>query len=301
MESGDELLIVGMKVVFDRVLKGANIFQFNNANKLKEFGISTGAATPTTSNFFYESEDDKLLDDKGQTEYRSLNSYLMFGSKRSYPEISVPVVTLSKKYNKATERDMGKAIRVAQYVYGTRYTHFLRLQPSSFQVIAMSDAADGINSNGRGQTGGVIGFESRTGAWFAFICKTQPVVAQSSGEAELNAVNTVGNFVDWAKQLMEELGFDQGPVPIFQDSECSLKMLQKGTGSFKRAEHIKIRWFWLKDLIDAGEVVMRYIPTAEMVADILTKAMTGARFRYLRSFLLGWFGVQLDHAISEEV
>ena len=63
--------------------------------------------------------------------------------------------------------------------------------------------------------------------------------------------------------------------------------IEQGTGSFKRAKHIKVRYFWLKDLIDEEEIVLKYIPSEELVADLLTKAITGAKFKYLRAKLLG--------------
>ena len=59
-----------------------------------------------------------------------------------------------------------------------------------------------------------------------------------------------------------------------------MHLLEQGTGSFKRAKHIKVRYFWLKDLIDEGEVVLKYIPSEELVADLLTKAITGVKFKY---------------------
>ena len=285
VEFGDVLQIVGMHVTFDRVGKKAKISQGHYASKLREFGINKGAASPALGDFFVESEEDALLGD--QRSFMSLNSYLMFGAKRTYPEILPEVVTLSTKYNRATTGDYAKAVRVAQYVFGTKDEHCLVLRPESLQIVATSDAADGVHSNGRGHTGGTVGFESASGCWFSFISKAQPFVAQSSGEAELVAVNTVGNMADWSRQLMEELGFPQEPLLMYQDSECSLKMLKRGTGSFKRAKHIKIRWFWLKELIDAGVVVMRYIATDELVADILTKPLVGYKFRYLRAKLLG--------------
>ena len=63
--------------------------------------------------------------------------------------------------------------------------------------------------------------------------------------------------------------------------------LEQGTGSFKRAKHIKVRFFWLKDLIDGGEIILIYVPSEELVADMLTKVTTGAKFKYLRDKLLG--------------
>ena len=71
------------------------------------------------------------------------------------------------------------------------------------------------------------------------------------------------------------------------DNKCSMRLLEQGTGSFKRAKHIKVRFFWLKDLIDDGEIVLIYVPSEELVADTLTKATTGAKFKYLRGKLLG--------------
>jgi hypothetical protein len=113
-------------------------------------------------------------------------------------------------------------------------------------------------------------------------------VAKSSCEAELIAVNKVGDYVEWAIQLMEELGYPQdGPVVIDQDNKCTMDILRMGTGSFKRAKHIKVRYFWLKQLIDEGSVMLRYVPTAEMVSDIMTKPVVGSKFKYLVGKLLG--------------
>ena len=49
---------------------------------------------------------------------------------------------------------------------------------------------------------------------------------------------------------------------------------------------MKVRYFWLKDLIDEEEVVLKYIPSEELFADLLTKAITGAKIKYLRAKLL---------------
>ena len=42
-----------------------------------------------------------------------------------------------------------------------------------------------------------------------------------------------------------------------------------------------------KDFIDDGEIVLIYVPSEELVANMLTKATTGAKFKYLRGKLLG--------------
>ena len=102
---------------------------------------------------------------------------------------------------------------------------------------------------------------------------------------------------------MEELGYPQRKVPMLVDSTCAMQMVKQGTGSFKRAKHIKVRYFWLKDLIDQGLLELIYMPTDELVADILTKPLTGWKFFYLLGKLLGWNNskVKADFDIAEEV
>ena len=58
-----------------------------------------------------------------------------------------------------------------------------------------------------------------------------------------------------------------------------MRLMEQGTGSFKRAKHIKVRF--------KGEIILGYVPSEELVADMLTKATTGTKFRYLRDKLLG--------------
>ena len=87
--------------------------------------------------------------------------------------------------------------------------------------------------------------------------------------------------------FVQELGVIQLTTEIGVDNQCSMHLLARGTGSFKRAKHIKVRFFWVKVLIDEGEAQLKYIPSEELVADMLTKATTGAKFKYLRDKLLG--------------
>ncbi len=102
------------------------------------------------------------------------------------------------------------------------------------------------------------------------------------------AHNKIGDLVEWAREILEELGYPQQKVPMFVDSTCAMQMVKQGTGSFKRAKHIKVRYFWLKELTDSGLIELLYVPTDELVADILTKPLTGWKFQYLLQKLLGW-------------
>ena len=135
----------------------------------------------------YVPENSKLLDD--QRKFMSLNATLMYASKRTYPEISFAVVYLSSRYNKATEDDYAKAMRVAEYVAGCGDKHGLILSPKSLQVVAKSDASYAEHVDGKSHTGGCVGFESDNACWFMWLSTKQPVVALLYLEARYTTGN----------------------------------------------------------------------------------------------------------------
>ena len=135
VERGESINILGMTVHMERDKGRALINQKRFLDKLiSTYGINKTAITPATGDLMYVPEDSKLLED--QRKFMTLNATLMYASKRTYPEISFPVVYLSSRYNKATED-----IRVAEYIAGCGDKHGLVLSPKSLQIIAKSDAS----------------------------------------------------------------------------------------------------------------------------------------------------------------
>jgi hypothetical protein len=123
-------------------------------------------------------------------------------------------IKLSTKYNKATELDMEKAKMVVEYVYGCRNTHKMVLSPKSLIQVSATEASYAEHPDGKSHSGGVIRFDSNDSCYFAFVSSKQPVVAKSAGEAELIAQNKVGDLVEWARQMLKELGYMQKKVPM---------------------------------------------------------------------------------------
>ena len=53
-----------------------------------------------------------------------------------------------------------------------------------------------------------------------------------------------------------------------------------------KTKHIERRHLKIRELVEAGVVATKYIPTADNVADILTKPLGRSRFEKLRRLLL---------------
>ena len=65
---------------------------------------------------------------------------------------------------------------------------------------------------------------------------------------------------------------------------CQIEKIGRISPS-KRTKHIKAKYFLIKDYYDAGEIDVKFCPTDEMWADVLTKPLQGQKFRDMRAFL----------------
>ena len=146
------------------------------------------------------------------------------------------------------------------------------------------DASFAVYQNAKSQSGSVGLFGD--GVVFAK-SKKQTIVSKSSTEAEIVALS------DNASEAIEYLNFlrSQGimldePMVIEQDNQSAMLMVERGKTHNPVSKHINVRYFFIKDRIDSGEIKLVYVPTEDLLADILTKPLQGLRFRQLRDRLL---------------
>jgi hypothetical protein len=74
---------------------------------------------------------------------------------------------------------------------------------------------------------------------------------------------------------------------IYQDRTSSTRLENNGKwSSGKRTRYFDIKYFYVTDLIGGDEVAVSYCPTNDMVADYMTKPLTGSKFHYLRDIIM---------------
>ena len=56
----------------------------------------------------------------------------------------------------------------------------------------------------------------------------------------------------------------------------------------ERTHHIQIRYFWVKERVDTGEVRVEYMRSEDIYANVLTKPLQRSQFRRERDGLTGW-------------
>jgi hypothetical protein len=75
---------------------------------------------------------------------------------------------------------------------------------------------------------------------------------------------------------------------LHQDNKSAILLERNGKlSSGKRTKCKAIRYFFVTDRIKSGELRTEWCPTANMVADFLTKPLQGAAFTKFRDLLMG--------------
>ena len=87
---------------------------------------------------------------------------------------------------------------------------------------------------------------------------------------------------------MESQGYPL-QIILYQDNQSAIKMEKNGRNSCTgNSRHVNIRYFFVKDKVDSGEVKIEFCPTEQMLADYFTKPLQGELFRRYRRVIMGW-------------
>ena len=142
-----------------------------------------------------------------------------------------------------TALDLIKIKRAGRYLKGCpRYVQVFNWQERGGQIKAFADsdwAGDKVTR--KSTSGGILMMGSHlVKSWST----TQPVIALSSGEAELYAIVKIATQAKGLGSLLGDYGYDTTTV-IYTDSIAAMGIVhRKGLGKVK---HIEVQYLWLQD------------------------------------------------------
>ena len=146
------------------------------------------------------------------------------------------------------------------------------------------DAAFGVHKDMKSHTGAVMMLGK---GCIQSISTKQKVNSRSSTEAELISMDDVLSKVQWTKLFMQEQGCNIKQNIIYRDNTSSMKLEMNGKmSSGKRTRHLEIKYFYVTDLIKRKEIDMKYCPTDLMLADYMTKPLSGTKFHQFRKKIM---------------
>ena len=188
--------------------------------------------------------------------------------------------------SKSDKVDCLKLKRVLSFLYSTLEDERTIGAASLTEILTWIDAAYAVHDNMRSHMGGLISLG--TGVIHAK-SSMEKINTKSSTEAEFVGCAEYLPYNIWFLHFMRAQGYEIKKNTIFQDNKSAILMERNGRNSCTgNSRHINVRYFWIKDKIDQGEVRVEYLPTHVMVADFFTKPLVGALFQKLREYIMGW-------------
>jgi hypothetical protein len=130
--------------------------------------------------------------------------------------------------------------------------------------------------------------------WIDWRCHKQKTVALSSAEAEYMALTSATQTALWVHSLLEEMRFlhwacgGEGcpSVPlIFSDNKSAIAIAHTDA-LHARTKHIDIRHHFVREQVDRKFIHLKWIPTQDQVADILTKTLQPRIFVRFRDMIV---------------
>jgi hypothetical protein len=214
-------------------------------------------------------DSDALADQK---EYASIVGGIMFAAVVTRPDIVCAASTLSQFLKNPSSMHLAAAKRVLRYFQDTlRMGITYRPPPTHLSGFSDADWAGDINTR-RSKTGYVIMLNNGAIAWRS---QLQATVALSTMEAEYMAIAEATKELMWLRQFLKELGHkeESETTTTLQTDNQGAIALAKNPVHHSRAKHIDIRYHFIRDAVSDSIIWLQYVPTADMTADSLTKAL----------------------------
>jgi len=262
------------------------------ANLTKEHGedLSKQVVLPMNANDRGQLEGEPL-NAVEKTKYQAIIGGLTYASSMTRFDVSYAVNALARRCATPTTGAMKIARRVLQYLYWTRkkalvYRPFSAEEPSGV-LIGWSDSAYKDDARtGRSTAGFAIGFKGSG----ALTVKTRLIktVSLSTAEAELKALTDCAKKVQWFRNMLAALGQPvECPTVINEDNQGALMIAREMVSVNERSEHIDVREFYCRELVESGSIAVEYVATDRMVADTLTKPLPKEKFEDFSMKLMG--------------
>jgi hypothetical protein len=153
---------------------------------------------------------------------------------------------------------------------------------STFDLIRYSDADYARCKIDRKSTSGTCQFLGRS--LVSWASKKQNSVALSTIETKYIVVGHCCAQLLWMRQTLRDYGFKLSKFSLLCDNESAICMTDNPV-EHNQTKHIDIRYHFLRDHQQKGDIEIAYVSTRNQLADIFTKPLDENTFSKLRNEL----------------
>jgi hypothetical protein len=212
------------------------------------------------------------------TLYRSVVGSLQYLSL-TRPDLAFAVSRVCQFMHCPTTLHWQAVKRILRYLKHT-ISHGLLLHKTSYNSLhAYSDADWAGCSDDRRSTGAYcVYLGSNLISWSS---RKQPTVSRSSTKAEYKSVANTAAELLWIRSLLKELRLTlSGPPKIWCDN-IGATYLSVNPVFHARTKHVAIDFHFARELVASKDLEILFVPSADQIADVLTKPLASKRFQCL--------------------
>ena len=276
---GNLTIFLGLEIRRNRQARTLHLSQTTYIQKIldrERMHSCNPATTPADPNVRLEkcqlsykaSEEDKKR-------YQSAVGSLMYAMLGTRPDIAYAVAKVSQYSVNPGPAHWTAVKRILRYLAGTQDLG-LSFQPTG-KGKGLTDADWGSGEDRKSVGGYTFLLGSAAICWNS---KKQSCVALSSTEAEYMALTQAVKESIWLQAVLSDLTASkhQGEVKNIHVDNQGAIALAKNPEFHVRTKHIDIQYHFIREHIDNQNIVLTYCPTADMTADIFTKALPQPAF-----------------------
>ena len=268
---GDMSLFLGIEIECSK--DGIRISHHNKIQSVCEdlgLGICRSAKSPIADDSLINREPDDLCDVETAALFRSAVGSFLHIAIMTRPDLQYTVNRLAQ-FSRAPSLSSFQALKhMARYASGTASASILFPWGLKPVMTASSDSSWGSTWSPRGTTGNVflIG-----GAPVAWLSKKQSMTAQSTCEAEYEALRQLVKSAYWLPSLFHEVFGSELKVVVTQVDNTAAMITANSDKISTKNRHFLMRMATVREAVKSGTIQLKYTPSAEVVADGFTKGL----------------------------
>jgi hypothetical protein len=185
---------------------------------------------------------------------------------------------------KPTQQDWKRLERVFRYLFGPAgpglcFKHNMELLVKCFGDASFASRI--LDARSRSGIACMVcaGVVATKSSW-------QTLTTLCTPEAELVTMCEALVIALGCKNFYESIGVTVPPIHLMEDNKTAIDYANYGGPIHTRTRCIAVKYYFVKQHVDSGKVIIIYCPTREMLADLMTKSVTGALFVELRDGML---------------
>ncbi|XP_019054091.1 PREDICTED: uncharacterized protein LOC109114989 [Nelumbo nucifera] len=224
------------------------------------------------------------------SEYRSIIGTLQYVTI-TRPDISFSVNKVCQFLHSPTIEHWTVVKWILRYLkHSVNHGLHFHSTPAPLTLQAFSDADWAGCLDDRRSTRGYLNYLGRN--LVSWSSKKQASIAHSSTKSEFRVCANAATELLWICSLLLDLKQPPARIPMVWCDNIGAAYLAANLVFHARTKHIEVDFHFLCDLILKRSLFVQFIYSADQVADLFTKPLSGARFTSLRSklhVLLGHF------------